>query len=196
MPNVETDKTRMRQSLYSEVVLGAHALTNQGADAQVYAGSVRVLTVNPTTEDGFDFELFLPRSVEMDVATVTVTPTVRWTCLTSPAANATVQWKLDYEWATPVLTPNTAAGAPSQFLAAVNTATTAVNTLSGTEYHQHLVTAFPSLSFPARNAAPSMAVIGNVRISSVSTVAYSLFACMGFGLSYLVGPSGTNSIVP
>ena len=196
MPNVETAKTRMLQSLYGETVLGAHALTNVGASSQVYAGNVRVLTVNPETEDGFDFELFLPRSVEMDVATVTVTPTVRWTLIDTPTANQTVQWKLDYEWATPVLTPNTAAGAPSQFLAAVNTATTAVNTLSGTEYHQHLVTAFPSLSFPARNAAPSMCVVGNVRISSVSTVASSIVACLGVGLAYLEGPSGASSVTP
>lgn len=191
-----TVKTRVLESLYGEVVLGAHALTNSGADAQAFAGRANLLTVNPTTEDGFDFEVFVPRQVEMDVATITLTPTVRWTAIDTPTANQTVQWKLDYEWAAPTLVPNVTGGTPTMFLAAVNTATTAVNTMTGKEYRQHLVTAFPAISFPAANAAPSLCVIGNVRISSVSTAANSLIGVLGFGYSYLAGPSGTSSVTP
>jgi hypothetical protein len=191
----EISKVRVLESLYGEIGTGAHQMTLVGGDSQAFVGATTLLTVNPTTEDGFNFTWFVPRTVEMDVATITLTPSVRWTAITSPTADETVQWKMDYTYAAPTLEPNVASGTPTQF-PDVRTLTTAISTLTGAEYRQHLVTVFPGFSFPARNMAPSFCVVGNVRISSVSTAANSLIGVLGVGCGYLSGPSGTSSILP
>jgi hypothetical protein len=191
-------KTRVLESLYGEVALGAQGLlaAAAGPDVQTFVGGLtRVRTVNPDTEDGVEFGMILPRTIETDVNTITLVPTVRWTAISTTTADNTVTWKCDYTYANPALTPNVAAGTTTKFVD-VRTLTPSVSTLTGHEYRQHLVTAFPAFHFPTANCAPSMLVMGNVRISSVSTCGNSLIGILGVGLSYLSGPSGTSSITP
>lgn len=197
MPNVEVSKTRVLESLYGAVHVGAHGAGAAAAapSEQAFIGATTLLTVNPETEDGFDFELVVPRSVETDVATITLTPVVRWTCIDTPTADQTVLWKLDYTYAMPTLAAETAADRISGFCD-VRTMVTSVHTLTGAEYRSHMVTKFAAFDFPARNFKPSCLVVGNIRISSVSTVASSIVGMLAVGCAYLEGPSGTSSIVP
>jgi hypothetical protein len=198
MPIQAGDKVRFRESLYNEVSVGQASLQDGAAagDIQTFISPTRITTVNPTTEDGFDFDLITPRTVEIDVATVTFTPVVRWTAIDTPTADQTVQWKLDYTYAFPTLFAGIGAKSGTKFIDA-RTMTTAICTLTGAEYRQHIVTPFAGqMSFPSRDAAVAFLVKGNVRISSVSTAANSLIGVLGVGLAYLEGPSGTSSIVP
>jgi hypothetical protein len=191
-------KTRVLESLYGEVSLGAHGLlaAAEGPDVQGFVGgATRVRTVNPDTEDGIDFDAIVPRSVELDVATITLTPAVRWTVIDTPTGDTTVAWKCDYTYAAPTLVPESGTGPITRFVS-VCTLTPSVSTLTGAEYRQHMVTVFPGFSFPTRNFKPSYLVLGNIRISSVSTCGNSLVGILGVGLSYLEGPCGTSSISP
>ena len=195
MAQGEISKTRLLESLYQETTLGAFSMTAGAAAPSTQGfigGGLMVRTVNPTTEDSLDFDLVIPRSMELDVATVTLTPTVRWTAIDTPTANQTVQWKLDYTYAVPALT-----GATGTAFIAISTMTTPIHTMTGHEYRKHIVSAFASpISMPARNAKASIVLMGNVRISSVSSAANSLIGILAVGVSYLAGPSGTSSITP
>jgi hypothetical protein len=188
-------KTRLLESLYQETTIGAFSMAAGAAAPSTQAfigGGLKVRTVNPTTEDSLDFDLVLPRTVELDVATITFTPTVRWTAIDTPTADQTVQWKLDYSYAVPALT-----GATGTNFIAVSTMTTAVHTLTGHEYRKSIVSAFATpISMPARDAKASIVLMGNVRISSVSSAANSLIGILAIGCSYLSGASGTSSITP
>jgi hypothetical protein len=190
----ETIKTRLLESLYGEVSLGAFGLT-PGASATFaqgfVGGATKVLTVNPDLEDSLDFDLVLPRSLEIDISTVTLTPSVRWTATSSPAANTIIQWKLDYTYAIPALT-----GAAGTAFVDVRTMTTSVQTLTGAEYRKHICTPFTHFDFPSRDMKPSMLMVGNVRISSSVSTCGNLIGILSVGCSYLEGPSGASSITP
>jgi hypothetical protein len=191
-------KTRTLESLYGEVAIGAFGMTAGAAAPSTQAltgGATKVRTVNPDTEDSLDFDLVLPKSVETDVATVTVTPSVRWTAVDTPTANTLLYWKMDYTYAMPALVADGAADAISKFCD-VRTLVSGVNTLTGKEYRRCLTTVFTGLSFPARNFLPGMVLVGNIRISSASTCGNSLIGVLGVGCGYLEGACGTSSIAP
>jgi hypothetical protein len=184
------DKVRAYKASWDDALGPAFAL-GKGAAAPsdtVFMAPLRLQTFNEGTEDNVDFTIQFPHDLELDVATITLHPHVHWTAVASPAANALLQWQLSYSIAKPSLALATATTFP-----AVSTITSTVNTLTGAEYRKHLIIELPDISLAATDCAPSMVMIGNLRIAGASTVANDVTGLLSFDVHYWKGPVGTDS---
>jgi hypothetical protein len=184
------DKIRTFKSSWDDALGPAFAL-GQGAAAptvDTFMAPTRLWGFAEGTEDNVDFTLQFPHDMELDVATITLHPHVHWTAVSSPAANALLYWQLCYTLAKPSLT---LAGATT--FPAVTTLTSTVSTLTGGEYRKHLIIELPDINLAAASCAPSMVMVGNLRIGGDSTVGANVPCLLSFDVHYWKGPVGTDT---
>ena len=180
-----TFKTSWNDALGPAFALGAGA---SAPTVEVFMAPTRLLTFDPTKEDNLDFSIQLPHDLELDVSTVSLHPHVHWTAIASPAANATIVWQLCYTFAK----PGTAVATATTFYN-VQTLTSTVNTMTGAEYRKHLLTDLGNFDMPVSFFAPSTMIVGNIRVSSLSTVAASTIGMLSIDFHYQSGPRGTDT---
>ena len=106
----------------------------------------------------------------------------------SPDANATVVFQLCYTFAKPA----TALASASSFYP-IQSLTSATNTMTGAEYRKHMVTDLGNFDMPKSYFEPSTVIVGNLRVSSLSTVAAATIGVLSVDFHYLSGPVGTDT---
>jgi hypothetical protein len=171
--------------------LGPAFALGQGAAApsiQDFIAPTRLLAFNEGTEDNVDFTIQFPHDLDLSMSTLTLGAHVHWTAISSPAANALLRWDLVYTVAKPAVNVSSSVAFP-----AVTSITTPVNTLTGHEYRKHLIDAFPDISLALADCAPSMIMVGNLRINGGSTIGNNIAGLLSFDIHYLKGPYGTAS---
>lgn len=179
-----TFKTSWNDAMAPAFALGAGASAPTVKD---FIAPTRLLTFDPTKEDCLDFTVQLPHDLELDVSTVSLHPHVHWTAITSPAANATVVWQMTYTFAK----PSTATEVSSFYN--IQSLTSSANTMTGAEYRKHYVTDLGNFDMPVRFFAPSAIIVGNLRVSSLSTVAKDIIGVLSVDFHYQSGPVGTDT---
>lgn len=184
------DKIRTYKSSWDDALGPAFAFGLGAAAPSVaeFIAPTRLLGFNQATEDNLDFTIQFPHDMELDVATVTLHPHVHYTCVSSPAANALLYWQLCYTVAKPAVALASATTFP-----AVSTITSTVNTLTGAEYRKHLIIELPDIHLAVADCAPSMVMVGNLRIGGDSTVGANVPMLLSFDVHYWKGPVGTDT---
>ena len=90
------------------------------------------------------------------------------------------------------LGPAFALGAGASFYP-IQSLTSATNTMTGAEYRKHMVTDLGNFDMPRSYFEPSTVIVGNLRVSSLSTVAADTIGVLSVDFHYQSGPVGTDT---